>query len=224
MNFQAFPQALTTSYVQTGSGSSSSGYSDAVTLFTPGGGETALAWQTKHNYDDIRMARIPNGAIGAMAAIGRTQGAVINPKVEVLYSHTNLRTFLFQFLLAPSSPQEGQQMVNIIRIFRKHASPVLVGESDPRSGYVGNQAAYLTSGGLFLSPSEFIIKFYDSSSGNESLTLPKIGRCVLTDVTAQYCPNGEYSTFNDGTPTSSSLQMTFQEMRIIDAENVMDGY
>jgi len=231
MTIQAFPQELTTQYAQSSSRTFStvSGYSDVVTLFIPGGGESLVTFQMDHQYDDVRMTRIPNAIVGAAAAAGRINGTAINPKVEVLFGHTNLRSFQFNYNMAPSSPQEARNMVNIIKTLRMHSSPVLVGESDPRADYGSlseqfSSGGYLRTGGLFLSPSEFEIRFYNAETGDESSTIPKIGRCVLEKVNVTYCRDGEYSTFSDGTPTSAYLELNFREMRIIDAKNVVDGY
>jgi hypothetical protein len=214
-----------------------------VTLFIPGGiNGSNMVWQTEHEYQDAKLSRIVvsaasqvpivGTALGAIAGAAPMAGGAINPKVEVLYRDTNLRKFQFSFIMAPSSPDDSQALREIVKTLRKFSSPTLVGgaASDPEAGYIGSasgQGSFLSTGGLFESPYEFLIKFYykDSQYGTmRNLKIPRIGRCVMEHIDINYTPQGEWSTFHDGMPTSAMLTMVFREMRIIDSQNVEDGF
>lgn len=214
-----------------------------VTLFIPGGGtnSTNLVWETRHDYQESKLSKIIAGAAANIplvgTAIGAAQGAApmmggaINPKVEVLYRDTNLRTFQFSFVMVPAEPADSQALKDIVKTLRKFSSPTLVGgRSDPRTGYIGlnsGQAQYLSTGGLFISPSEFIIDFkYRDQNGvwRDNLNVPRIGRCVIDAIDINYTPQGEWSTYHDGAPTSAMLTMVFREMRVIDSQNIEDGF
>ena len=115
-------------------------------------------------------------------------------------------------------------------LFRSAPSLYGAAYSDPREGYIANQANYLgiNSSYAFNSPSEFIIDFYfyNSQTGQLEINqyLPYIGRCVLENIEVMFNPNSEWSTFSDGSPVSTQLILVFREMRIIDAKNIADGY
>lgn len=213
-----------------------------VTLFVPGGiNGSNMVWETRHDYQEAKLAKIALGAVSALPVVGTAiaaaagaapmAGGAINPKVEVLYRNTELRTFQFSFIMAPSNAAEASDLKQIVQNLRFYSSPTLVGgTSDPQSGYIGSaggQASYLSTGGLYESPSEFLIQFYynDPKSGaTENTNIPKIGRCVLEHIDINYTPQGEWSTFRDGNPTSAMLTMVFREMRVIDSANILDGY
>jgi hypothetical protein len=208
-----------------------------VTLFIPGGiNGSNMVWETNHEYVDKKLGFVAPGALGAFGAALQTgagmAGGAINSKVEVLYRDTQLRRFQFSFIMAPQNEADTQALHDVVATLRGYSSPFLVsGASSPRQGYVGSAAGqfeYLSTGGLYASPSEWIIDFYYKNEfGNavRNLNIPLIGRCVLQHIDINYTPTGEWSTFHDGAPTSAMLTMAFLEMRVIDQENILlDGY
>lgn len=221
MKIRAFPSGTNTS-------------EHTIVLFVPGGPQNgSLSWKTVNDYAETSMTKIGATAfgIGDVAAVANfgmqtLGGAAINPKVEVLFRTTQLRQFQFNFMFAPSTQNEAEEMEYIIKTIRYHAAPEIDGESDPRQSYIGviNQAGYLTSGYFMKAPSEFVIQFHRGSSGEENTHLPKIGRSVIERVDVDYTPQGEYSTFSNGYPVSALLTVVFREMRIIGKENINRGY
>jgi hypothetical protein len=207
-----------------------------VTLFIPGGiNGSNMVWETTHEYVDKKMGYIGPGALGAVGGLLQTAagmtGGAINSKVEILYRDTALRRFQFSFIMSPQSDKESQSLRNIVQTLRRYSSPNLYNAtSDPQAGYIGTaegQFEFLSTGGLYQSPSEFIIKFYyidEYGQILQNLNIPRIGRCVLTGIDINYTPTGEWSTFKDGNPISAMLTMAFMEMRVINQQNVQDGY
>ena len=208
-----------------------------VTLFIPGGiNGSNMVWETNHEYTDKKLGMVGPGTLGAFGAAMQTAagmaGYAINSKVEVLYRDTQLRRFQFSFIMAPQNAADSQALHDVVATLRGYSSPFLVqGASSPRLGYIGSaagQSGYLSTGGLYASPSEWIIDFYYKNEfGNavRNLNIPLIGRCVLQHIDINYTPTGEWSTFHDGAPTSAMLTMAFLEMRVIDQENILlDGY
>ena len=74
---------------------------------------------------------------------------------------------------------------------------------------------------LYLYPSEFDITYYQG--GRENLNLHRHTSCVLTDMSVNYTPNGNFSTFNDGMPTQINVAMTFKELSLLTKEKIRDG-
>ena len=189
----------------------------AVAFFIPSAESgSGIIYSDKHEYADIKLANLMGGAIGALpfgqeavklAAAGASLlGHPINPGVQILYRNTNLRQFTFTFLMAPQSEEESTRMKNIVKKLRMFAAPE-----------INSGAAY-----LFNTPCEFEIKFYNKGQENENI--PKIRRCVLTDVIADFTPQGEWSTFRNGHPVACQLMLSFQEMEIIHRDFIKDGW
>lgn len=202
---------------QSGFGRNTSAY--AVGLFIPGAGEggSGIIYEDRHEYTDIKLTNLAGKALGVFAggSVGSASdvgampsmfGHPINPGVQVLYRSTNLRAFQFSFMMAPSSQKESEAMDRIIWNLRRFAAPDL------------NQGTSL----LFDTPAEFEIKFYNK--GQENLSIPKIRRCVLTNINVNYTPQGEWSTFRNGYPVSCLLSVAFQEMEIITRDKIEAYY
>lgn len=201
-----------------------------ICLFIPGGGNGGpLQWEMIHDYDEVKLTRLGMGVVGGVtrAAIQAGLGAAriagqgtINPKVDVLYSNSQLRKFMFSYFMAPQSQQENNSMKAIIKTLRKYSAPELA------LGGAENQQSAFRSGFWFIPPAEFEIQFYHSIDGGwrENASIPKIGRCVLERIDVNYTQQGEFSTFADGSPTTAQLTMQFREMRIVSQADVENGY
>lgn len=211
---------------------------DQFLLYVPGAGNGAnLSWIQKHEYDEVKMSRIGTGAAaGAMSAIlgidaGTIQRATqagaglfrkaINPYVEVLYRGTNLRSYMFSFMFVPQSETDSRMLygngpgTGLLNRIRFHAAP--------DAGAGGDSL-------LFTSPSEWEIDFLYRVPGpgagswaiNEKI--PKMAKGVINDIEVDYNPDSEFSTFEQGDPTSARLMLTFTEMEIIDKTRIGQGY
>lgn len=213
-----------------------------IALFIPGGGQnSSLIWQMDHEYDEVKLARLGTSVIGAIPVVGPAVAAaagaarvagqgIINPKVDVLYSNSRLRRFQFDFFMAPSSREEQSEMMGIIRTLRKFSAPEITAQAPPDvvnalSGIPGI-SEQLKTGFWFVPPAEFEIKFRHVVNGQqvENPSLPKIAKCVLKNITVNYTQQGEFSTFQDGSPTTAQLTLDFSEMRVISQEDVDRGY
>ena len=139
---------------------------------------------------------------GKAAGVGnqifqRGQGQIMNPNMELLFSGPSLRQFSFNFLLAPRSESEQEQVVNIIRFFKQGMSPIK------------------SEANLFLkSPNTFRLRYIHRKSGEDSehKFLTKFKECALTSTGVNYTPNTNYATFPDGGMVAYQLALTFQEL------------
>jgi hypothetical protein len=150
------------------------------------------------------------GAVGVGGQIiGRSSqmfGYPINPRVEVLFSNTKLRQYVFEFLLAPTSEEESKNIENIVRTLRFHAAPEL--------------AMY---GTFFIPPSELDITFYHN--GKENTVLPRIQTCVIDRIEVDYTPQqGMYTTFSNGYPVTTRLSLGLREVEVIHKKRVYEGF
>ena len=139
---------------------------------------------------------------GQAAGVGqqvmqRGQGQVINPNMELLFNGPSVRQFSFNFLLAPRSKTEQDQVVNIIRFFKQGMSPIK------------------SESNLFLkSPNTFRLRYIHRKSGEDSehKFLTKFKECALTSTGVNYTPNNNYATFPDGGMVAYQLTLSFQEL------------
>jgi hypothetical protein len=190
----------------------------AIALYMPNG---ALNYVSQHMFNDIKLTGVAAGIIGglfnieggyqlgggASGGLPQLGGMPINPRVEVLYSNTNLREFQFEFFLAPETEEESRNMKNIIDALRYYSAPEL-------SKY--------TKGFTFVPPAEFDIKFY--KNGIENTHIPRINTCVLEAIEVDYTPGGEWVTFSNGHPVYCRLNLRFKELEIVHKLRIRQGY
>ena len=142
-------------------------------------------------------AVIAGMAAGAGDLLTRTTGAIANPNMELLFNGPSLRTFSFQFLLAPRDQKEAKELIKIIRFFKQGMSPIR------------------TKSRLFLkSPHTFQLS-YRNSKGQDHKYLNKFKECALSSLGVNYTPNGNYSTYQDGVMTAYQMTMTYRELNPI---------
>jgi hypothetical protein len=153
------------------------------------------------------LGSVLNAAGQSAGQISRLAGFPINPRVEVMFSRTHLRQFVFEFLMAPRNEKESESMKAIIRTLRYHAAP----ELDP-----------LTQGFTFIPPAEFDVTFYNK--GVENTNIPRINTCVLDRVEVDYAPTGTYSTFTNGHPVAARLSLGMREVEIVHKRRVLQGF
>jgi hypothetical protein len=123
----------------------------------------------------------------------RQQGTILNPNMELLFNGPTLREFRFSFKLSPRNKDESKEVKNIIRTFKKTMAPKV------------------QSGGLFMeTPNIFELRYKQGSKDHSFLN--KFKQCFLTNLSVNYTGEGTYSTYGDGTPVSSILDLTFREL------------
>ena len=168
--------------------------------------------QAGANISDIKKAlsaNIAGQAAGANRLLTRQTGAIMNPNMELLFDSPQLRNFTFSFLLSPRSEKESKTIVKIIRFFKQGMSPI---RSKSR---------------LFLrSPHTFRLAYKHKATQldmegkdkdkNKPATdhkfLNKFKECAMNGFGVDYTPNGQYSTYEDGSMTAYQVTMNFQEI------------
>ena len=140
--------------------------------------------------------------VGGGGLLSRTAGAVLNPNLELLFEGPDLRQFNYTFKMSAESAAEATQIKNIIKWFKK------------------GMAVRKASGNLFLTtPNVFRIKYEKGNSGSHHDGLNRVKDCALLGCNVNYTPEGNYSTFTDGTMTMYELSLSFGELNPIYAED-----
>ena len=130
----------------------------------------------------------------------RSSGAIINPNMELLFTSPNLRTFAFAFKFTPRFREEGEEVKQIIRTFKKYSSPKQ-----------GSSRNYLKA------PDIFQIRYLGKNGGNHKF-LNRFKLCALTQMSVNYTADGVYATYDNETPVSMIMTLNFQELTPIYAE------
>jgi len=153
--------------------------------------ETAVALITK------QLAGSAVNIFGANITIDQIQaresGQIFNPNMELLFNGPSLRNFAFSFKMTPRSPEESNEIKNIIRFFKKGMSAKAGGSR------------------LFLStPNVFELRY--RKGREEHPFLNRFKQCFLQNIAVNYTGEGVYSTYNDGTPVSMTMTLQFKEI------------
>ena len=142
--------------------------------------------------------------------LARTQGAIVNPNLELLFSGPTLRPFTFNYRFSPRDRGESIVVKKIIRMFKQ------------------SSAVQLTPSNFFLrSPNTYRLQFFEGSStlGKEHAFLPHIKECALIAFSVNYTPDGTFMSYENSSMVSYDVTFSFQEIDPITSEDykVLDG-
>lgn len=134
----------------------------------------------------------------AGAFIQKGSGNIPNPFSVTLFEKVQLRTFNFEWIIQPKSPEEAKKIKQIINLIRYYSLPDV--------------------NGLYIDvPFEWEIAFL----GND--TLFAFSRCVLENMETNYTPNGFPSFMEDNHAQSISLTLQFKEIYPLTKQSVING-
>lgn len=137
-------------------------------------------------------------------------GQILNPNTEVLYKGPKMRGFSLDFKLVPDSDTEAKTIQNILKSFKYATLP-----------------SYGTSGSdsvpsFVRVPAIADVTFMKGGRPNPNVTQFKPSAMVDLDIS--YTPDGSWATYKDGSPVATNLRVTFQELKMIYADEIEQGY
>ena len=154
-------------------------------------------------------AKATSAALGALGAnvsaadlLARQTGQIFNPNMELLFNGPTLRSFSFSFKMTPRSPSEAQECKNIIRSFKSNMAP-----KTKNTGSVGGSGVFLKT------PNVFELRYKKGNSDHPFLH--KFKQCFLTNISVNYTGEGVYTTYDDATPVSMQIDLSFKELEPI---------
>ena len=158
---------------------------------------------------DFMNAKLTSSALGvfggnvsAQDLLARQTGQIFNPNLELLFDAPTLRSFTFSFKMTPRSEQEAKQCKLIIRSFKQNMAP----KANTESGIGGT--------GIFLkTPNIFELRY--RKGNRDHPFLHKFKQCFLTNFSVNYTAEGTHTTYDDATPVSMTMDMTFKEIEPI---------
>tara|TARA_B100000902_G_C27143611_1_gene829974 strand:- start:77 stop:991 length:915 start_codon:yes stop_codon:yes gene_type:complete len=130
--------------------------------------------------------------------LARTTGEILNPNMELLFNGPSLRSFRFSFKMTPRNQPEADEIRNIIRIFKKHMAPKVSSAGD-------------TTNTTFLkTPDVFQLRYRQGVEEHQFLN--KFKQCFMESINVSYTADGTYATYEDGTPVSMVMDLSFKEI------------
>ena len=145
-------------------------------------------------------ANVFDANVTANQLLARASGEIINPNLEILFSDVTVRNFQFRYKLTPRNKYESEQIKLIIRAFKRNMAPQAIG-SDGASDF------------FLRTPNVFKLRY--RSGNRDHPFLNKFKQCFLSDMQTNYTGEGVYSTYDDGTPVSILLSLSFKEIQPI---------
>ena len=142
------------------------------------------------------------GNVSAADLLARQTGQIFNPNMELLFNGPTLRSFSFSFKMTPRSPEEAQECKNIIRSFKSNMAP-----KTKNTGSIGG------AGMVLKTPNVFELRY--KKGGRDHPFLHRFKQCFLTNVSVNYTGEGVYTTYDDATPVSMQIDLSFKELEPI---------
>ena len=146
------------------------------------------------------------GNVSMSSIISRTTGQVLNSNLELLFGGVNLRSFPFSVTFTPRYYEEMMEVKQIIRQLK--SSMNAKGKT---------MSAGSASGAFLKSPDVFSLRYLHN--GQDHPFLNQFKMCALTGMSVNYTNAGTYASYEDGSPVSIRLNMTFKELNPIYSED-----
>ena len=141
-----------------------------------------------------RALSVFGGNVSLQNLVARSQGQIFNPNMELLFNSPSLRNFNFSFKMTPRSADEGEEIKTIIRFFKRGMAPKADGK------------------GLYLNtPNIFELRYRQGTKQSHQF-LHSFKQCFMTDISVNYTGEGVYATYENGTPVSIIMNLSFKEV------------
>ena len=163
------------------------------------------------------IAKITGEDVSTNDIFAGTRGVILNPNVELLFSGIDLRNFALNFKLVARNKGEADDITTIINEFRKAMLPRFSDGKDlPLASAIGNDNNIKAN--FIKVPNVCKVSFMRGSGLNPNVAQYKM--CAITQVDINYTPDGTYAVLKDGQMAAVGLSLSFQETKLIFAEEV----
>jgi hypothetical protein len=136
----------------------------------------------------------------------------------MVFESVPFRDFNYTYEFAPKNQKEVNAVQKILQLFKFHMQPEQAqGTSFSLGGGTSN---------FLIVPSEFQITYMYLDNINSYI--PRISRCVLTNLELDQSPEGVFTTFGGDEkgafPTITKMVMTFTETEIMTKKRITEGF
>ena len=154
---------------------------------------------------------------GSYDLVQKAFGRATNPYMEVMFNKMKLRSFTYSFTFQPRSELERDEVQAIIKLFRFHMAPELQTDNMRFMGIPSTFDIHY----MFQTSDEG--ESLDHTTAKENQYVNKIATCVLENCEVDYTSDG-VKTFRDGSPTTITMSLTFQETEIMTKDKIDLGF
>lgn len=134
--------------------------------------------------------------------LSRGFGVIPNSNMELLFNAPTLREFQFSWRLSPRSRKEARRIRKIIRFFKQGMA------AKKLSGKAGDKSVFLGT------PNIFKLEF--KTVGGEIIKgVNRIKPCAVVGTNVDYSPEGNWSAYDEGQPSSVILAIQVKELEPI---------
>ncbi len=153
------------------------------------------------------------GAQGPSSAVNLALQVKVNPNTRSIFTGVTVRNFVFTYDFYAKSRREADTVQSIIKKFRRTMYPRAIPlDSVEKAG--GFPLGYEF-------PDLFEIKFRFGNSDLNNMPQPLL--CHLRDINTTYNPTGQ-AFHNDGNHTHVQMNLSFQEFRTLNAQDIEKGH
>ena len=202
-----------------------------------GGGDSASITDSIQTFARVGKVGLIKGMIKKLGAdpnavTQNINGKIVNPYTEQVFGGLNLRDFNFRWKLVPRNRSEQRSIERIIKYLRRAALPD-TSESFGKGGSfvdtLGGEGFGAGATDRWLTvPNLFNLRWKQGGDGSEISSLPKIKKCICTNIDVNYTPDNVWATHLDGSnqpaPVAIQLSIGFGETEIIKSSDVGAGY
>ena len=165
------------------------------------------------------------GSIDSNDVLSGIGGVILNPNAELLFSGFELRTFGLNFKMAPRSAKEAKAIRDICTTFKRASLPFF-GASPANTianAFKGKKgtAEENNNRNYIGVPNLCIVEFMKGGKPHPYLTQFK--PCAIKEVNITYTPDGQYSTYRDGSPVATGLTLNFLESKLVYSNEISYG-
>ena len=167
------------------------------------------------------------GSVNANEVLGGIGGVIMNPNVELLFTGFELRNFGLSFKMAPRSQKEALMIRDICTTFKRAslphfgASPGNTVSNAIKEKYEQGTADKNNNRNFIAVPNLCIVEFMKGKVPHPYLTQFK--PCAIKNVNITYTPDGQYSTYRDGSPVATGLTLSFVESKLVYSNEISYG-
>jgi len=150
------------------------------------------------------------GLAGAADTFALESGTIITPRTEMMFRGIGRREFSFTFTFIPKDHIESEIVHKIVEQFKLGMTPEFTNAGSTRELSI---------------PDVFSIQYMHINGPNNYLN--KIGKCYLKGLDVTY-GGDKFVTYNadakGAPPQKTALTLSFQELEIMDRNNIKDGF
>jgi len=160
--------------------------------------------------------------VGMNDVLGGVGGVILNPNTELMFSGFDLRGFGLSFKMAPRNKKEAEVIRDIITTFKRASLPGL-GAAPALGGlFDGDTTAEENENRNFIDiPNLCTVRFMHGPKDHPYLT--KYKPLAITSVKVNYTPDGQFATYDDGSPVATTMQLAFTENKLVFSNEITYG-